>query len=83
MTVKGNNGGLPVHYAKDRIITPREMARLQDFPDSFRFLGSKGNVLLMVGNAVPCGLARAVAAGVREMLDEAARRHAPTRAACS
>lgn len=69
VTIKGNHGGLPLHYAQDRIITPREMARLQDFPDSYRFLGSKSDVLLMIGNAVPCGLARAVARSVRTMLD--------------
>ena len=74
-TVKGNNGGLPLHYSKDRIITPREMARLQDIPDTFRFLGTKGEMLLMVGNAVPVGLARAVAGSVRAMLDEARAGH--------
>ena len=68
ITVKGANGGVPIHYSLDRLITPREMARLQGFPDSFQFLGAKGDVLLMIGNAVPVGLAQAVACGVKEML---------------
>lgn len=73
-TIKGMNGGVPVHYARDRILTPRELARVQDIPDFFRFLGTMTAVRLMIGNAVPCGLAKAVALGVRAMLDESARR---------
>ena len=60
ITVKANNGGVLVHYAKDRLMTPRELARLQGFPDHYRFSGTKGEVLRQIGNAVPVGLATAI-----------------------
>ena len=63
-TVKANNGGVFVHYAKDRLMTPRELARLQSFPDSYRFHGSKGEALRQIGNAVPVGLAAAIGKAV-------------------
>jgi DNA (cytosine-5)-methyltransferase 1 len=52
-TVKENHGGVLVHYKKHRVMTPRELARLQTFPDKFEFEGSKADVLVQIGNAVP------------------------------
>ena len=49
------------HPIEDRYITPREAARLQQFPDSHVFSGSVVSVQLQIGNAVPSGLAAAVA----------------------
>jgi DNA (cytosine-5)-methyltransferase 1 len=63
-TIKATNGGVLVHYAKDRLMTPRELARLQSFPDNYRFHGSKGDVLRQIGNAVPIGLATAIGKAV-------------------
>ncbi len=68
ITVKANNGGVLVHYAKDRLMTPRELARVQSFPDSYRFHGTKGQVLRQIGNAVPVGLATAIGRAVLGML---------------
>lgn len=48
--------GHPLH---DRPLTPREAARLQGFPDEFRFHGTRGNVRAQIGNAVPPPLAEA------------------------
>jgi len=69
-TVKENHGGVLVHYEKDRVMTPRELARLQSFPDDFIFEGSKSKILVQIGNAVPPGLGKAVAGAVKDMLEE-------------
>lgn len=54
----------PIHYAKPRCITVREMARLHGFPDWFRFHTTKWHGARQIGNAVPPPLARAVASEV-------------------
>jgi len=51
-----------------RRLTLREAARLQSFPDWFRFAGSATSQYYQIGNAVPPLLARAVAAAVRSSL---------------
>ncbi|WP_348571853.1 DNA cytosine methyltransferase [Mesomycoplasma hyopneumoniae] len=40
-TVKENHGGVNLHPKLPRVLTPRELAALQSFPDSFIFKGSK------------------------------------------
>ena len=64
---------VPGHLAKDsyshihydstqaRMISIREAARLQSFPDAFLFTGNMGDCFRQIGNAVPPLLARAVA----------------------
>jgi DNA (cytosine-5)-methyltransferase 1 len=58
----------PIHPVQPRCITVREGARLQSFPDWFRFHPTKWHGFRQVGNAVPPLLARAVAASVRDAL---------------
>lgn len=53
--------GTFVHPHQDRLISMREAARLQSFPDHYRFLGSYSSRYKQIGNAVPPLLARAVA----------------------
>ena len=67
-TVKENHGGVFVHYEKNRVMTPRELARLQSFPDEFVFKGTKSSMLIQLGNAVPCGLSNAIAKQVKKLL---------------
>lgn len=49
------------HPIEPRNITLREGARLQSFPDSFRFFGSQAEIAAQIGNAVPPLAAEAVA----------------------
>lgn len=46
-----------IHPFQDRGLTPREGARLQTFPDSYRFEGTLGAIRRQIGNAVPPYLA--------------------------
>jgi len=68
-TVKENHGGVFVHYKHNRVMTPRELARLQSFPDDFIFEGSKSKQLIQIGNAVPVGLAKAIAEHIKKLID--------------
>ena len=62
--------GAYIHPEQDRTITVREAARFQSFPDSFRFLGSRGEQYKQVGNAVPPPLAQAVAQAILSMMND-------------
>jgi DNA (cytosine-5)-methyltransferase 1 len=54
-TVTGSGGGGThmYHWKENRALTNREKARLQTFPDTFAFSGSKESVRKQVGMAVP------------------------------
>lgn len=58
-----------IHPELDRAISVREAARLQTFPDSFVFCGTKDSQYQQVGNAVPPLLAEAIANHLAEYLD--------------
>lgn len=66
--VMDNHGSRQIHYELDRVISPREMARLQGFPDDFVFEGAVKHVGLQVSNAVPVQLARHVALAIASVL---------------
>lgn len=60
--------GRYLHPNQHRPITHREAARLQSFPDNFIFRGSKVEIAMQIGNAVPPGLAARVADAVYLLL---------------
>jgi len=60
--------GAYFHYSQDRAFSVREAARIQSFPDSFTFTGSKVDQYEQVGNAVPPLLAAAVGQSISAQL---------------
>jgi len=60
--------GRYLHPDEDRPITHWEAARLQTFPDDFRWCGSKIEIAVQIGNAVPPLLAEAIAKEMKRTL---------------
>lgn len=60
--------GCNIHPSQLRILSNREAARLQSFPDDFVFMGSKASQFKQIGNAVPPLLARMVASLIKPYL---------------
>lgn len=60
------SSGRFTHPILDRCITTREAARIQSFPDSFIFYGTKTCQMKQVGNAVPPLLAKAIAEQIKK-----------------
>ncbi len=58
--------GAFIHYSQDRVISQREAARIQSFPDSFVFSGSKTAINKQIGNAVPPVMAYQIAKSIGE-----------------
>lgn len=59
-----------VHPTLNRAISVREAARLQTFPDSFVFCGTKDKQYQQVGNAVPPIMAKAIAKKIADVLNK-------------
>jgi DNA (cytosine-5)-methyltransferase 1 len=60
MTIKENHGGTHIHPHLNRVLSAREMARLQTFPDNFIFCGTMKKAMWQIGNAVPPRLAEVI-----------------------
>jgi DNA (cytosine-5)-methyltransferase 1 len=75
------SGSRNVHPSNTRSLTIREAARCQTFPDDFKFCGTLGQIRTVIGNAVPPGLAEAVATHVRNSILKV-RGHYPKKATC-
>jgi DNA (cytosine-5)-methyltransferase 1 len=62
-TVQGNSRF--IHPTEDRLLTPREHARLMGFPDGFVLKGGRDQQYDAIGEAVPPPLARSIAEVLR------------------
>jgi DNA (cytosine-5)-methyltransferase 1 len=67
----GQHRGDPARSV-DRVITHFEASLIQDFPPGFKWVGTKIQIARQIGNAVPSGLAKAIARRIRPHLDEPA-----------
>lgn len=63
------SNGTNSHPELDRAITPREAARIQSFPDKFKFLGNKTSICTQIGNAVPPLLAKEIGKSIIKQLN--------------
>ena len=59
------------HPEETRPFTVREYARIQSFPDQWKFSGSIGQQYKQIGNAVPVELAKAVGLSIIDILNQA------------
>ena len=62
------DGLMFIHPTQNRSLTPREAARIQSFPDWFRFPPARTHAFRLIGNAVPPLIGEAVGLQVREFL---------------
>ncbi|SPE48302.1 Modification methylase HaeIII [Streptomyces netropsis] len=60
--------GRYLHPTEDRPITHYEAALIQGFPDDYKWCGTKIEIGKQIGNAVPIGLSRALAAQIHNCL---------------
>jgi len=60
--------GQVLHPEQDRILSVRELARSQGFPDHYKFAGTIGDKHREIGNAVPPPLGRALGLEIRKAM---------------
>ena len=68
-TLYGSSTNKMVHYKAARGLTTRELARLQSFPDTFKFPSNRNVARKQIYNAVPVNLAFAVGRSLMECYD--------------
>jgi DNA (cytosine-5)-methyltransferase 1 len=80
ITTKSNDAtaGAFIHPQQNRTLTLREAARLQSFPDNYKFVGSDSQIRELIGNAVPPLLAEQLALAIAPEVCEASEKVLPT-----
>jgi len=66
-----SDGLMFIHPTQVRSLTPREAARVQTFPDTFKLSGSRSHVFTQIGNAVPPLVGRKVGLGILQFFAQA------------
>ncbi|EAE5623712.1 DNA (cytosine-5-)-methyltransferase, partial [Listeria monocytogenes] len=61
--------GCYIHPTQDRVLTTREGARIQCFPDDYYFYGNQRDILNQIGNAVPPLMGYLIAKKIKENLN--------------
>ena len=68
-TICASSGNPFYHYEENRTLTNRERARVQSFPDDFKFFGSREKVQSQIGMAVPCRGAKIIFESILKTFD--------------
>ena len=58
-----------IHPTQDRVLSVREAARIQSFPDKCKFFGNLADQYKQVGNAVPPIFAESIGRGIKKLLE--------------
>lgn len=72
-----------IHPSQNRTLSVREAARIQTFPDRFRFAGHQTNRFHQIGNAVPPLLGSAIVSSIRYALESKASQTRKPNGTCS
>ena len=68
VTSPAHLGSCICHPDEDRPLSVKEYARLQGFPDDWKFVGTTAQKYRMIGEAVPVDLAKAIAKAIKSFL---------------
>ena len=73
----GKDGLMFIHPTQNRSLTPREAARIQSFPDWFRFPEARTQSFRQIGNAVPPLIAESLGLALKNYLDSCSKEQTP------
>jgi len=71
------DGLMFIHPTQNRSLTPREAARIQSFPDWFRFPKARTNAFRLIGNAVPPLVSESIGIAVKSYIEKAMKKSKP------
>ena len=69
-TAPAQKAAMLCHPIKDRPLSVHEYARIQQFPENWKFIGTTAAKYKQIGNAVPVGLAKAIGEAVIAVADK-------------